>query len=39
MATIYANLIMAGVKTIDDVPLVIKPKVIEVLASRGYEDM
>lgn len=31
MTMVYATLIIKGVKTIDDVPAVIKPKVIQIL--------
>ena len=37
MAVVYATLIIKGVKTIDDVPAVIRPKVIQVLKDLEVE--
>lgn len=39
MAKIYADLIVKGLKTIDDVPLRIRDKVKEELIKRGREDL
>lgn len=39
MAKIYADLIIKGLKTIDDVPLRIRDKVKKELIKRGYEDL
>lgn len=39
MAKIYADLIIKGLKTIDDVPLRIRDKVKEELIKRGREDL
>ena len=39
MYKIYANLIEKGLKTIDDVPLIIREKVKEELIKRGREDL
>ncbi len=38
MAKAYAELIMKGKKTIDDVPEKLKAKVREILAAAGYES-
>jgi hypothetical protein len=38
MAKIYADLIRKGLKTIDDVPLVIRDEVLALLAENGAED-
>lgn len=38
MAKVYADLIMKGVKTIDDVPDKLKDEVLEILAENGYSD-
>ena len=37
MAVVYATLIIKGVKTIDDVPAVIRPKVIQILKDLEVE--
>lgn len=39
MHKIYADLIIKGLKTIDDVPLKIRDKVKEELIKRGREDL
>lgn len=39
MHRIYADLIVKGLKTIDDVPLRIREKVKEELIKRGREDL
>ncbi len=39
MAKIYADLIIKGLKHIDDVPLRIRDKVKEELIKRGREDL
>ena len=39
MHKIYADLIVKGLKTIDDVPLRIRDKVEEELIKRGREDL
>lgn len=39
MHKIYADLIIKGLKTIDDVPTRIKGKVKEELIKRGREDL
>ena len=36
MATVYADLICKGKKTIDDVPERLKEQVLQVLAERGF---
>lgn len=36
MAKIYAELIMKGLKTIDDVPARLKDEVLRILAENGY---
>ena len=37
MAVVYATLIIKGVKTIDEVPAVIRPKVIQILKDLEVE--
>lgn len=37
MAKIYADLIMKGKKTIDDVPEKLKSQVLEILKAAGYD--
>ncbi len=37
MAVVYATLIIKGVETIDDVPAVIRPKVIQILKDLEVE--
>lgn len=39
MYKIYADLIVKGLKTIDDVPLRIREKVKQELIKRGREDL
>ena len=39
MDKIYADLIIKGLKTIDDVPLRIREKVKQELIKRGREDL
>lgn len=39
MHNIYADLIIKGLKTIDDVPLRIREKVKQELIKRGREDL
>lgn len=39
MNKIYADLIIKGLKTIDDVPLKIRDKVKQELIKRGREDL
>lgn len=39
MHNIYADLIIKGLKTIDDVPMKIRDKVKEELIKRGHEDL
>ena len=39
MHNIYADLIVKGLKTIDDVPLRIRDKVKQELIKRGREDL
>lgn len=39
MHNIYADLILKGLKTIDDVPLRIREKVKQELIRRGREDL
>lgn len=39
MAMVYATLIIKGVKTINDVPAVIKPKVIQILKDLDVDVM
>ena len=39
MHKIYADLIVKGLKTIDDVPLRIRDKVKQELIKRGREDL
>lgn len=39
MPKIYVNLIVKGLKTIDDVPLRIRDKVKQELIKRGREDL
>lgn len=39
MHNIYADLIVKGLKTIDDVPLRIREKVKQELIKRGREDL
>lgn len=39
MHKIYADLIIKGLKTIDDVPLRIREKVKQELIKRGREDL
>lgn len=39
MHKIYADLIIKGLKTIDDVPIRIREKVKEELIKRGREDL
>jgi hypothetical protein len=39
MHKIYADLIVKGLKTIDDVPLKIRDKVKQELIKRGREDL
>ena len=39
MHNIYADLIIKGLKTIDDVPLRIREKVKQELIKRGLEDL
>lgn len=39
MYKIYADLIIKGLKTIDDVPLRIREKVKQELIKRGREDL
>ncbi len=39
MHKIYADLIVKGLKTIDDVPLRIREKVKQELIKRGREDL
>lgn len=39
MDKIYADLIVKGLKTIDDVPLRIREKVKQELIKRGREDL
>lgn len=39
MHNIYADLIIKGLKTIDDVPLRIRDKVKQELIRRGREDL
>lgn len=39
MHKIYADLIIKGLKTIEDVPLRIRDKVKEELIKRGYENL
>jgi hypothetical protein len=39
MHNIYADLILKGLKTIDDVPLRIREKVKQELIKRGREDL
>lgn len=36
MAAVYADLIMKGVKTIDDVPKKLKADVLKILEDRGW---
>lgn len=36
MAAVYADLIMKGVKTIDDVPKKLKAEVQQILEERGW---
>lgn len=37
MAKVYADLIIKGVKTIDDVPEKLKSDVTQILKERGFE--
>ena len=39
MAKVYADLIIEGLKTLDDVPLIINEKVKKELIKRGREDL
>lgn len=39
MAKIYANLIIKGQKTIDDVPQKIREEVKEILIQKGFEEL
>lgn len=39
MAKIYADLIIKGLKTINDVPLRIRDRVVKELIKRGREDL
>ncbi len=39
MEIIYATLIIKGKKTIEDVPMILKEKVKEVLRDLGLEDL
>ncbi|WP_168171675.1 CD1375 family protein [Oribacterium sp. C9] len=39
MAKVYANLIIKGVKTINDVPEKIRSEVVEVLIEMGHEEL
>lgn len=39
MHNIYADLIIKGLKTIDDVPLRIRDRVVKELIKRGREDL
>lgn len=39
MHNIYADLIVKGLKTIDDVPLRIRDKTVKELIKRGREDL
>lgn len=39
MHNIYADLIVKGLKTIDDVPLRIRDRVVKELIKRGREDL
>lgn len=39
MVKIYANLIIKGIKTIDDVPTRIKDEVKQELKKNGYESL
>lgn len=39
MHNIYADLIIKGLKTIDDVPLRIREKTVKELIKRGREDL
>nr|DAI93759.1 MAG TPA: hypothetical protein [Caudoviricetes sp.]DAM15761.1 MAG TPA: hypothetical protein [Caudoviricetes sp.] len=39
MHKIYADLIIKGLKTIDDVPLRIRDRVVKELIKRGREDL
>lgn len=39
MHNIYADLIIKGLKTIDDVPLRIRDKTVKELIKRGREDL
>ena len=36
MANVYADLVMKGKKTIDQVPAKLREQVIEILVSRGW---
>ncbi len=38
MAAVYADLIMKGIKTLDDVPKKLKEDVIKILVERGWID-
>lgn len=37
MAKVYADLIMKGIKTIDDVPEKLKNEVMQILKGHGFE--
>lgn len=37
MAEVYADLIVKGLKTLDDVPARIRQKVYDILVERGWE--
>lgn len=39
MAEVYANLIIKGKKTIDDVPDKLKDEVKEILTEKGYAEL
>lgn len=39
MHKIYAELIIKGLKTIEDVPLIIREKTVKELIRRGREDL
>lgn len=39
MHNIYADLIVKGLKTIDDVPLRIRDRVVKELIKRGRDDL
>lgn len=39
MAAVYANLIIKGIKQIDQVPEVIREEVKNILAERGYPEL